>query len=124
VTIQLIKDVVLIQLDAVELRQVLDERSMIHAVWSQFQADAAAADRSQRWLPQAAPLKICHEERGRGHVLHCRLSLWRYFRDVEAINPLEREIRAHLLTLGVSGEADRRIGRYSPADTAAASAPL
>jgi hypothetical protein len=118
-TIQLVKDVVLVQLDAVELRQVLDEQSMIHAVWTHLQGDAAAADRRQRWLPQAAPLKICHEERGRGHVLHCRLSLWRYFREVEAGNPLEREIRAHMLTLGVSGEADRRTGRYGlPVETA------
>jgi hypothetical protein len=118
-TIQLVKDVVLVQLDAVELRQVLDEQSMIHAVWTQLQEDVDAADRRQRWLPQAAPLKICHEERGRGHVLHCRLSLWRYFREVEAVNPLEREIRAHMLTLGVSGEADRRTGRYNPPAEAA-----
>ena len=113
--IQLVKDVVLFQLDAIELRQVLDEKSMIHSVWSNLQADAEAADQAQRWMPHVSPLKICHEERGRGHVLHCRLSLWRYFREIEAVNPLEREIRAQMLTLGISGEADRRISRYSEA---------
>jgi hypothetical protein len=47
-------------------------------------------------------------------VLQCRVQLWRYFKEVDAANPLEREIRAELLALGLSGDADRRTARYAP----------
>ena len=113
-TSQLVKDVLLFRLDIAELRQILEEKSMIHSIWTHLQADTSTAERDRRWLPHPTPLKILHEERGRGHVLQCRVFLWRYFRETEAVNPLEREIRAQMLTLGLSGEADRRTARFAP----------
>src|ERR1700722_669659 len=102
------KDVVLFRFTAIEMRQVMEEHSMVYSVWLNLLADLQEASGAGRWIPHQSPLKICHEERGRGHVLQCRVYLWRYFKEVEAANPLEREIRAEMLTLGLSGEADRR----------------
>ena len=100
------------RLNLVELRQVMDEHGMIHAVWMNLVADAASAARGRRWPQKLSGLRVFHEERGLGHVLQCRVHLWPYFREVEAANPLEREIRSEMLALGLSGEADRRMLRY------------
>lgn len=113
--VQHIKDVILFQMSVTEMRQVMDERGMIHSVWAQIVDDIDQSEQTGRWAPQKSPLKIFHEEKGRGHVLQCRVHLWQYFREVEAANPLEREIRAEMLALGLSGEAERRISRYAPA---------
>ena len=110
--IQQIKDVILFQLSTIEMRQVMEAHGMIHSIWNRLQADTRASRQSDRWDPHLDPLKILHEEKGRGHVLQCRIHLWRYFREVEAANPLEREIRSEMLMLGLSGEADRRMSRY------------
>ena len=107
------KDVVLFRFSVVEMRQVMEEHGMVYSIWLSLQADMQEASRTERWIPHQIPLKICHEERGRGHVLQCRVYLWRYFKEVEAANPLEREIRAEMLALGLSGEADRRMSRYA-----------
>ena len=114
-TAQHLKDVVLFSLSAIEMRQVMEERSMVHAVGLRVALDLADAARDSRWIQDDSPIRIFHEEQGRGHVLHCHVHLWPYFREVDAGNPLEREIRSELLSLGLSGEADRRIARYSPA---------
>ncbi len=87
---------------------------MVHSVWIHFLADLHEAERSHRWIVEECPLKICHEEGGRGHVFQCRVHLWRYFQEVDAANPLEREIRAELMAVGLSGEADRRTTRFAP----------
>jgi hypothetical protein len=108
------KDVVLFRFSTIELRQVMEENSLVVTVWLNLQADLKEADRLHRWIPHQSPIRICHEEQGRGHVLQCRVHLWTYFRELEATNPLEREIRAEMLALGLSGEADRRIGRHAP----------
>jgi len=113
VTILHRKDVVLFRFSAIEMRQVMEEHSLIHSVWLNLQADMQEATRTERWIPHRFPIKICHEEKGRGHVLQCRVYLWRYFKELEAANPLEREIRAEMLTLGLSGEADRRTSRHT-----------
>jgi hypothetical protein len=106
------KDVVLFRMNAIEMRQVMEVNSMVHSVWIQFLGDFHESTRSKRWIPNECPLKVCHEENGRGHVLQCRVHLWRYFQEVDAANPLEREIRAELLSVGISGDADRRTARY------------
>jgi hypothetical protein len=110
--IQHVKDVILFQFNTIEMRQVMEERSMIHVIWTQIVADMRQTRQAGRWIPHKGPLKILHEEKGRGHVLQCRVHLWRYFLGVEAVNPLEREIRTEMLSLGLSGEADRRMTRY------------
>ncbi len=114
-TVQHLKDVVLFEMSTAEMRHVMEERGMVHAVGARVALDLADAARDGRWIQHESPLKIFHDERGRGHVLHCHVHLWPYFREVDAGNPLEREIRSELLSLGLSGEADRRIARYSPA---------
>jgi hypothetical protein len=108
------KDAVLFRLDTAEMRQVMEEGSMVQAIWASLASDLEDASQASRWIPYKIPLKIFHEEHGRGHVLQCRVHLWRYFREVDAANPLEREIRGEMLTLGLSGEADRRMARYTP----------
>ena len=113
-TIRHKKDVVLFRLNTLEMLQVMEVNSMVHSIWIQFLRDLRKATRFRRWIPNEFPMKICHEERGRGHVLQCRVQLWRYFKEVDAANPLEREIRAELLALGLSGDADRRTARYAP----------
>ena len=113
-TIRHRKDVVLFRLNVVEMRQVMEANSMVHSVWTQFLDDLDEATRFKRWIPNESPLKICHEENGRGHVLQCRVNLWRCFQEADAANPLEREIRSELLAIGISGDADRRTARYSP----------
>lgn len=116
-TIRRMKDVVLFRMNVIEMRHVMEVNSMVHSVWIHFLGDLHEANRSKRWIPSDRPIKICHEENGRGHVLQCRMSLWRYFQEVDAANPLEREIRAELLAIGISGEADRRTARYAPGKT-------
>jgi hypothetical protein len=113
-TIRHAKDVVLFRMTTAEMRQVMEKRGMVNAAWRSFQTDARAAEKAGRWTPHPFPIKIFHEERGRGHVLQCRAVSWRYFREAAAGNPLEREIRAEMVSLGLSGEADRRISRYAP----------
>jgi hypothetical protein len=113
-TIRHKKDVVLFRLNTLEMLQVMEVNSMVHSIWIQFLRDLRKATRLRRWIPNKFPMKICHEEQGRGHVLQCRVQLWRYFKEVDAANPLEREIRAELLALGLSGDADRRTARYAP----------
>ena len=112
-TTQHIKDVVMFRLNALELRQVMEEHGMVYSVWMNLLADVNSAARGKRWTQKLSGLKVFHEERGRGHVLQCRVHLWKYFQEVEAANPLEREIRSEMLALGLSGEADRRMLRYS-----------
>jgi hypothetical protein len=112
--IQHIKDVILFQLSAIEMRQVMEAQGMIHSIWEHLATDRRESRGSGRWVPHQDPLKILHEEKGRGHVLQCRVHIWQYFREVDAANPLEREIRSEMLALGLSGEADRRMSRYSP----------
>jgi len=107
--IQHVKDVILFQLSVIEMRQVMETNDMIHAIGTRLAAD----QRESRWAPHPDPLKILHEEKGRGHVLQCRVHIWPYFREVDAANPLEREIRSEMLALGLSGEADRRMSRYA-----------
>jgi hypothetical protein len=116
-TIRRMKDVVLFRLNVVELRHVLEVNSMVHSIWIHFLGDQHEAHRSKRWIPNDCPMKIFHEESGRGHVLQCRMGLWRYFQEVEAANPIEREIRAEMLAIGISGEADRRTVRYGSGKT-------
>ena len=113
-TVRHVKDVVLFGLTAAEMRQVMEEPGMICTIWKALMSDLGEAVRTGRWVPWRLPLKICHEEQGRGHVLQCRVDLWPYFREVEASNPFEREIRSEMLSLGLSGEADRRTARYGP----------
>lgn len=113
-TIRRMKDVVLFRMNAIEMRHVMEVNGMVHSIWIHFLGDLHAANRSKRWIPSDRPIKICHEENGRGHVLQCRMSLWRYFQEVDAANPLEREIRAELLSIGISGEADRMTAQYGP----------
>lgn len=108
------KDVVLFRFSTMEMRQVMEEHSLVQSVWLALQADLRSAEQTERWIPHPLPMKICHEEQGRGHVLQCRTYLWRYFREFDAANPLEREIRAEMLSLGLSGEADRRASREPP----------
>jgi hypothetical protein len=110
--IQHVKDVILFQLNVAEMRQVMEDSSMIQSIWTRYVDDTERSGRAGRWVPHRDPLKILHEEKGRGHVLQCRVHLWRYFQEVDAGNPLEREIRSEMLALGLSGEADRRIDRY------------
>ena len=112
-TIRHRKDVVLFRLYVIVMRQVMEANSLVHSVWNQFRDDFLEATRFKRWIPNDCPLKICHEENGRGHVLQCRVNLWRYFQEADAANPLEREIRAELLMIGLSGDADRRTALYS-----------
>jgi hypothetical protein len=108
------KDVVLFRFTTIEMRQIMEEHSMIYSVWLNLQADMQEATQTERWIPHQCPLKVCHEERGRGHVLQCHVYLWRYFKELEGANPLEREIRSEMITLGLSGEADRRTSRHAP----------
>ena len=112
-TIRHVKDVILFRMDAAEMRQVMEAESMVHSVWLTFLADSQAALRSRRWLVHEFPLKIFHEEDGRGHVLQCRVQLWEYFKEAEASNPLEQEIRSEMLSVGLSGEAARLAARYA-----------
>ena len=113
-TVSHVKDVVLFRMTTAEMRLVMEKRGMVNAAWRSFQADLRQAKKTGRWIPHPSPIKIFHEERGRGHVLQCRVLAWTYFREVEAANPLEREIRAEMVSLGISGEADSRIARYAP----------
>ncbi len=114
-TVRHVKDVVHFQLSTVEMRQVMEEGGMIHAIAERLSLDLSRGAKAGRWIPHSAPVRIFHESQGRGHVLQCRVHAWTYFREVEAASPLEREIRAEMLALGLSGEADRRAARYSPA---------
>ena len=109
-----VKDVIFFRLSTIEMRQVMEEPGMVGAVWKALAADRSRAAQAGRWTRGRTPLQICHEEKGRGHVLQCRVDLWPYFREVESANPLEREIRSQMLAIGLSGEADRRSARYAP----------
>lgn len=114
-TVRHVKDVVHFQLSTAEMRQVMEKAGMIHAIAARLSRDLARAAKAGRCVPHPAPVRIFHESQGRGHVLQCRVHVWTYFREVEAANPLEREIRSEMLALGLSGEADRRAARYCPA---------
>jgi hypothetical protein len=105
-TIHHAQDAVLFRLDGLELRQLLETHSMVYAIWLEIVDDWPKGERTGGWTPRHPPMKVVHE--AQGHLLECRLNLWRYFRKFDSTNALERQIRGEMMALGLSGVADRR----------------
>jgi len=106
-TIEYQGDMVLFKMNTPETAQVMWQNGLIHSIHQTIKSDRQRASEQHRPVETDLPITVCTEERGLVHVLRCKLTSWPYFREVEAVNPSEREIRAEMMRIGLMGSANR-----------------
>jgi hypothetical protein len=101
------KGMVLCRMSTQEMASVMADGGLINVIYKQWLTDIRRQLKQDRTLASTKPIAtILHEKDGLVHVLRCKLDSWKYFREVEAVNPTERQIRSYMLQLGELGMAD------------------
>ena len=95
-----------------ELFQVAEDRGLLSVVYANLVADLRKQVALGRRVPKRPPIRVYIHEKGKVYIVSCNVSVWRYFSDVEAINPSEKKVRKDMVLLGEMGKADEILRQY------------
>lgn len=95
--IEALNGTVVFHMNMPEVAQVMWSNGLVHLAHSNLKRDRLAALQQKLPVDLRSPISLVVGERGQSFTLRCNLSAWRYFENLEATNPSEREIRAAMI---------------------------
>ena len=108
------KDAVLVAMNAVEFADVGARKGMLHRIYHAICEEKNAAKELNKAMHDIrAPIQFYSRSGGDVFVARILCCHWESFRDVQATSQWEQDIQKAVITLGVSGQADRLTAQYS-----------